>query len=77
MAEQLFQAGNVVRLKSGGPKMTIVNYAKNDHYSETVSYKCKWFDDKGYLTQDNFAEAELELMPQVATAGQVLRSSAR
>lgn len=36
-AEQL-REGDVVRLKSGGPPMTIVGY-------EDGNVKCKWFDE--------------------------------
>jgi len=60
MAEQQFKAGDVVRLKSGGPKMTIVNYGKYG-FGEDEEYQCKWFDAKNNLTINNFTEAELEL----------------
>lgn len=59
MAEQQFQAGDVVRLKSGGPKMTVVHYGKYG-YGDEYSYKCKWFDEKNKLVEDTFTAAELE-----------------
>ena len=34
-----FELGDVVRLKSGGPSMTIVNAADNS----SASYHCAWF----------------------------------
>ena len=58
MAEPAFKSGDVVMLKSGGPRMTVVSYGKPS-YSSTDSYKCKWFDDKHKLTEGRFAEAEL------------------
>jgi uncharacterized protein YodC (DUF2158 family) len=60
MADQQFQPGDVVRLKSGGPRMTVVNYGKYGMAATKESYKCKWFDDKNKLVEDTFTEAELE-----------------
>lgn len=59
MSEQKFESGNVVRLKSGGPKMTIVKYGQYG-YGDEQSYLCKWFDDKHKLIESTFTEAELE-----------------
>ncbi len=40
-----FKVGNVVRLKSGGPKMTIEQYPCYDMGIEyTDKVKCVWFD---------------------------------
>ena len=49
MAQQ-FKAGDIVRLKSGGPRMTVVDYGKYG-YGDDEEYKCKWFDEKNKLTQ--------------------------
>lgn len=49
------QIGNVVRLKAGGPKMTV------NAISETHA-KCKWFDG-AQLCSEDFALANLELVP--------------
>jgi uncharacterized protein YodC (DUF2158 family) len=38
MATEQLREGDVVRLKSGGPAMTIVGY------EEDKGVKCKWFD---------------------------------
>jgi uncharacterized protein YodC (DUF2158 family) len=65
---ELFNTGNVVRLKSGGPKMTVENYGKYG-YAAHESYKCKWFDDKHKLTEGTFSEDELELV--TASSGTV------
>ena len=60
MAEQLFKQGTVVRLKSGGPKMTVVGFAKYGMAAVDETYLCKWFDEKNKVVQDTFYEAELE-----------------
>jgi uncharacterized protein YodC (DUF2158 family) len=60
---QRFKTGDVVRLKSGGPTMTVADYGKYN-YSEFDSYKCRWFDEKKKLTEDVFSEEELEMAVQ-------------
>jgi uncharacterized protein YodC (DUF2158 family) len=60
MAEQKFQCGDVVRLKSGGPKMTVVDFGEYEFGGDKGSYKCRWFDDKHKLVEGIFTEAELE-----------------
>lgn len=62
---QAFAPGTVVRLKSGGPKMTVVDHGKYN-YNSYESYKCKWFDEKNKLTEDTFREEELELVNSTA-----------
>jgi uncharacterized protein YodC (DUF2158 family) len=59
--EQKFKTGDVVRLKSGGPSMTIADYGSYG-YGEEKQYMCKWFDSKHALTQQLFSEPELELV---------------
>lgn len=60
MAEA-FKAGDVVRLKSGGPRMTVVNYDLYGMAATEKSYLCRWFDDKNKKSEDTFTEAELAL----------------
>jgi uncharacterized protein YodC (DUF2158 family) len=62
MSEQKFADGAVVRLKSGGPKMTVIDYGVYG-YGGSESYKCTWFDDKNKRITETFTEAELELVP--------------
>jgi uncharacterized protein YodC (DUF2158 family) len=44
MADQI-AAGDVVRLKSGGPKMTVVAVDVAE-ITEELSVWCEWFDDQ-------------------------------
>lgn len=43
-----FKVGDVVVLKSGGPKMTINNFLDEDRI------ECTWFDQKNILQYQNF-----------------------
>jgi uncharacterized protein YodC (DUF2158 family) len=54
MAE--FKPGDVVKLKSGGPAMTIAKYGK---YSDGEKALCEWFDGKGEVKRDTFADYQL------------------
>ena len=49
-----FKTGDVVRLKSGGPEMTVQNYVPGK-----TRVICTWFDDKGKHS-DGFEEDQLE-----------------
>lgn len=58
MSEQKFKTGDVVKLKSGGPDMTVSGYLKPVDYAaaiyrtepkdlgEGVIVQCTWFDGK-------------------------------
>ena len=43
MAEPQRKVGDVVQLKSGGPKMTIINVTS---LLDSIGIECAWFDDK-------------------------------
>jgi uncharacterized protein YodC (DUF2158 family) len=58
-----FKAGDVVRLRSGGPNMTIVKYANYSFYDGIdMKYLCRWFDSKNVKFEHTFTEPELELV---------------
>jgi uncharacterized protein YodC (DUF2158 family) len=54
-----FTIGNIVKLKSGGPEMTVV---EERNYSDvSVMMRCQWFDGKK-LEQGEFPTGALELV---------------
>ncbi|MGB8510376.1 MAG: DUF2158 domain-containing protein [Pyrinomonadaceae bacterium] len=57
MTSEQFKVGDVVRLKSGSPKMTVISAEERDHYF------CQWFDSKGAIGQGEFPGAALQLIP--------------
>ena len=61
MAEK-FKTGDVVRLKSGGPNMTVTDYNVYGHRSTEKLYLCRWFDEKHKPAELTFKEEELELV---------------
>lgn len=46
MSNQNFEVGKMVKLKSGGPEMTINKVMKNYKGELTGLYKCQWFAGK-------------------------------
>jgi uncharacterized protein YodC (DUF2158 family) len=44
MSDSQFKAGDVVRLKSGGPQMTIEGIGPYSMSSKTNRAKCLWFE---------------------------------
>lgn len=54
-----FKTGDVVRLKSDGPNMTVVKYGS---YRGERKCLCQWFDDKNKPDQRVFYEEELEMV---------------
>ena len=52
----MFQKGDVVVLKSGGPKMTITGLP-NEH---SRGFFCEWFDENGALSRARFAGEALK-----------------
>ena len=57
MGEEKFKTGDVVRLKSGGPNMTVVNYGR---YNQELKVLCEWFDEKHKPDQKTFYDSQLE-----------------
>lgn len=64
--DQKFAKGTVVRLKSGGPTMTVVDLGEYDF--KTDVYLCRWFDAKNEPKSETFGEAEIESIDPRATA---------
>ncbi len=58
MAKQMFFTGQTVKLKSGGPPMTVVGLLSFDMNPNT--YLCQWFAGKVYR-QATFPEENLKL----------------
>lgn len=48
------KAGMLVKLKSGGPEMTVKFFTVNG------TWLCSWFDTKGELKEADFAAEQLE-----------------
>jgi uncharacterized protein YodC (DUF2158 family) len=54
----MFKRGDTVKLKSGGPVMTVTNVGKDMADEEKVWVT--WFNDKGELKQSSFEPETLE-----------------
>ena len=59
---QKFKTGDVVRLKSGGPNMTVADYDEYGYPTSEWKYLCRWFDEKHKHAELTFREEELELV---------------
>ena len=59
MADVKFEKGDTVRLKSGGPLMTVTNVGTRAYTSEEAVW-CMWFDAKNNRTEDTFPPEALE-----------------
>jgi len=58
-----FDDGKIVKLKSGGPKMTIVEMTIVESWNEEYPlYKCRWFDKEGLLQDEVFEEHTLKIL---------------
>lgn len=58
MADSSIEAGDVVELKSGGPKVTVSEPGKDD----ASKWLCQWFDANNLKTGE-FAEPSLKKVP--------------
>jgi uncharacterized protein YodC (DUF2158 family) len=65
MENQKFETGTIVRLKSGGPEMTVGGHWQGGFDCDTNSpvdfslRRCQWFDPNQNLCQGWFYEGEL------------------
>lgn len=58
MAEQhpaLLKAGDIVRLKSGGPPMTVGEVRAATARDVIPTAMCVWFDSSGQIQRDDFS----------------------
>ncbi|WP_322041981.1 YodC family protein [Paraburkholderia sp. J67] len=62
--------GDVVTLKSGGPRMTVM-YAGPVGFASGHWLICQWFDEQGELRQDMFAQDMVQIEPRLISAGSV------
>lgn len=62
--------GDVVTLKSGGPRMTVM-YAGPVGFADCHWLICQWFDDQGELRQDMFAQDTVQIEPRLISAASV------
>lgn len=58
--QEIFSVGQVVKLNSGGPEMTIRSINENDH-GQIKSYSCQWFAGKK-LEQGVFPPESLKMI---------------
>jgi uncharacterized protein YodC (DUF2158 family) len=65
----VFNPGDRVRLKSGGPEMTVGEFGA---FASIEGYACEWFDAKGEHHQKVFREAVLEQVPERAPNSDIL-----
>jgi uncharacterized protein YodC (DUF2158 family) len=62
--------GDVVTLKSGGPRMTVM-HAGPVSFASGHWLICQWFDDHGDLRQDMFEQGMVQIEPRSVTAASV------
>lgn len=68
--QEQFSAGDVVTLKTGGARMTIMQVGAADEGSSDWLL-CQWFDDRGELCQEQFAQDALARVPRSISPGLV------
>lgn len=63
-----FRIGDVVTLKTGGPRMT-VTYAGPVVFDTSEWVICQWFDENGEFRQEMFPNETVVLEPRTISAG--------
>ena len=48
------KTGDIVKLKSGGPSMTLLLQYSGTFCGPAYDYVCTWFDEKGEFCQEYF-----------------------
>ncbi|MCR4465444.1 YodC family protein [Burkholderia sp. SCN-KJ] len=64
------RVGDVVTLKTGGPRMT-VTYAGPVVFDDADWLICQWFDDSGHFRQEMFHHETVVPEPRAISAGRV------
>ena len=64
----LFKVGDIVRLKSGGPPMTVVHLPEADLPNLPGEFICTWFEGKRHH-QKSFPAEGLEAAPNSEATG--------
>lgn len=62
--------GDVVTLRTGGPRMTVM-LAEPVGFDSGHRLICQWFDEHGELRQDAFAHEMVQIEPRSITPGSV------
>jgi len=65
VARYEYKVGDVVRLRSGGPKMTIVEVSGSHTIVFGGDYSVMWYDEVGTVHTKNFKHLALEKVPSV------------
>lgn len=60
-AKARFDVGQVVKLKSGGPKMTVAFFKAWGDAPGDRRYSCQWFNPKNEVVKEDFPEDSLEI----------------
>lgn len=68
MAQKKLKIGDDVRLKSGGPQMTVVGHTKSGEA------ECCWFDDDRKERRTHFPESALLVTPMAELSDAQLRA---
>lgn len=62
MPSKKFKTGDPVKLKSGGPEMTVKNYNEDKYADDELMVDCDWFDKNDTKQSDTFHEDQLEIV---------------
>lgn len=69
MSDEIIE-GDVVRLKSGGPSMVVMEISKGFDDGPLEAY-CEWFDDKKNRQTNGFRLTSVEKVPKPPSAAEL------
>jgi uncharacterized protein YodC (DUF2158 family) len=72
MSNGTFKKGDVVRLKSGGPSMTVDDFGNKEFGGGPLVF-CSWFDADQKHCSKNFAPESLEIARPAGRSGSQAR----